>query len=382
MPHYTYKYRLYPNDKQVKKLAGMFGTCRWLHNFFLEKKNKNYLDNKTSSTYYQDSEVLTKLKKVYVWMSETNSQSLQQELKNLDTSFGRFFRKISNFPRFHTKHDKQAFRVPQKVRVDNKTLFIPKFNEGIKFKQHRKVEGTIRHATISKNKAGQHFVCICAEKNIDRMPQTNKEVGIDLGIKTLIQCSDGKKYLNVKPYRTLEFRVKLLQKEVSRKVKGSINRNKARVMLARLHQRISDIRTNHLHQITRRIINENQVVVIEDLNVKGMLRNHKLAKAIQDVSLHELKRQLEYKAEWYGRTLVQIDRWYPSSKTCNECGFINQNLTLNDREWTCPRCNVEHDRDLNASINILNEGKRTAGSAGLAYCPDVSPAVKRRQLAG
>ena len=357
----------------------MFGTCRWLHNFFLEKKNKSYLDNKT---YYQDCAELTKLKRVYIWMRETYSQSLQQELKNLDTAFGRFFRKLANFPRFHTRHDKQAFRVPQNVKIMNNTLFIPKFNEGLKFKQHRKLEGIIRHATISKNKAGQYFVCINVEKHIDRLPKTDKEVGIDMGIKTLIQCSDGKRYPNIKPYRTLELRAKLLCKEVSRKVKGSINRNKARAMLAKLHNKIANIRTNHLHQITRRIINESQVVIIEDLHVKGMLRNHKLAKAIQDVSLHELKRQLEYKTEWYGRTLIEIDRWYPSSKTCNECGFINQNLTLADREWTCPRCKVEHDRDLNASINILNEGKRSAGSAQLAYCPDVRPAVKRRQLVG
>lgn len=376
MVSYTYKFRIYPSEEQKQQLAKCFGIHRFVHNWFLERRNTLYRQNQQSSTYYGDCAELTKLKKELPWMKEAYSQSLQQELKDLDTAFHRFFRKLARFPRFRSRYrDKQSFRVPQNVSVENKTLYVPKFKEGIKIRQHRKIEGEICYATLSRNKAGQYFVCICVERNIKKLPENINKVGLDLGIKSLATTSDGHVYENIKPYRNLETRLKFLHKELSRKVKGSKNRDKARLVLARKYQKVADIRNNHLHQMTHSIINENQVVVIEDLNVKGMLRNPKLAKSIQDVSWSEIARQLTYKAGWHGRTLVKVDRFYPSSKTCNECGFINQNLTLEDREWFCPKCKVEHDRDYNASVNILNEGSKTLGTRGIAYCPDVRPSI-------
>ena len=367
MASYTYKFRLYPNADQQQRLVRHFGVCRFVYNYFLDRRKRLYRENKKGSSYYKDCATLTELKKEYEWIGEVNSQSLQQELKNLDTAFSRFFRKLARFPRFHSRHkDKQSFRVPQFVTVKDGMIHFPKFREGIRLKQHRPIEGELRYATISKNRAGQYFACICVERTIQKLKEVKKEVGVDLGIKNLVTCSDGQVFENIKPYRSLELRLKRLQRSLSKKVKGSKNRERAKRKLAKLHQRVADIRNNHLHQVTRRMVNENQVIVIEDLNIRGMLRNHRLAKSIQDVSLYELVRQLEYKSEWYGRTLIKVDRWYPSSKTCSGCGFINQNLTLSDREWTCPRCGKVRDRDFNASVNILNEGYKTVGTTGLA----------------
>jgi putative transposase len=365
--NYTYKFRLEPNAEQRKRLGQHFGVCRFVYNYFLDRRNRLYRENKQGSSYHKDCAELTILKKELAWISDANSQSLQQELKNLDTAFNRFFKGQARFPKFHSKkRDKQSFRVPQFVTVEDDRIKFPKFREGIKVRLHREIEGDIKFATISRNRAGQYFACICVERIIPKLKKVRKEVGVDLGVKDLATCSDGQVFENIKPYRSLERRLKRLQRSLSKKEKGSKNRERAKRKLAKLHQRVADIRNNHLHQVTRKMVNENQVIVIEDLNIRGMLRNHRLAKSVQDASLYELVRQLEYKSEWYGRTLVKVDRWYPSSKTCSGCGFVNQNLTLSDREWTCPRCGEIHDRDFNASVNILNEGYRTVGTTGLA----------------
>lgn len=365
--HYTYRFRLSPNAEQRQRLGQNFGICRFVYNYFLDRRNRLYRENKQRSSYYKDAAELTKLKKELIWINDANSQSLQQELKNLDTAFNCFFKRQARFPKFHSKkRDKQSFRIPQAITVKDNKIKFPKFKEGIKIRLHREIEGKIKFATISRNRSGQYFACICVERIIPKLQKVEKEVGIDLGIKNLATCSDGKVFKNIKPYRTLERRLKRLQRSLSKKQKESKGRERARHKLAKLYQRITDIRSNHLHQVTRRIVNENQVIVIEDLNIRGMLRNRRLSKSIQDVSLHELVRQLEYKSKWYGRTLIKTNRWYPSSKTCSNCNFINENLTLNDREWTCPRCSEVHNRDFNASVNILREGKRTVGTTGLA----------------
>jgi putative transposase len=380
--NYTYRFRLYPNVDQRRRLGQHFGVCRFVYNFFLDHRNQLYRENKERSSYHKDCAKLTNLKQELDWIGDANSQSLQQELKNLDTTFNRFFKKQASFPRFHSKkRDKQSFRVPQFVSVSGDKIKFPKFREGITVNLHRAIEGDIKFATVSRNRAGQYYVSITVDREMEDLPRVNKEVGIDLGIKTLAVCSDGQVYENIKPYRTLENRIRILQKALSRSVKGSNTREKTKKKLAKLHQRIADIRNNHLHKVSHKIISDNQAIYMEDLNVTGMLRNHKLAKAIQDVSLYELVRQIGYKALWYGRTLTKIGRFYPSSKACSNCGFINEALTLADREWTCPRCKAKHDRDYNAAMNILYEGKRTVGTTGLAGCPDVSPALSR-QLVG
>jgi len=380
MINYTYRFRLYPNANQRQKLIRHFGVCRFVYNYFLDRRQNFYRANKSGSSYYKDCEELTRLKKDLAWIGEVNSQSLQQELKNLDTAYNRFFKKQSCFPKFHSKkRDKQSFRIPQFISIKDKKVKFPKFNEGIKAEFHREVDGKIKFATISCNSAGQYYVAICVEREIQSLPPSTQEVGIDLGIKTLATCSDSRIYGNIKPYRMLEQSVKHLHRKLSKTQKGSAGRERARRKLAKLYQRIANIRSNHLHQVSHQIISNNQAIYLEDLNVMGMLRNRRLAKSIQDVSLSELVRQLEYKGQWYGRTVARIDRFYPSSKICSGCGWVNESLTLSDRTWMCSRCHTEWDRDYNAAINILLEGKRTVGITGLAG-GDGNQTFARKQL--
>lgn len=377
MSHYTYKFRIYPTELQQAKLAQHFGCQRFVYNYFLNKRNERYANNETS-TYNKDADDLTHLKKELEWLKEPNSQSLQKTLRNLDTAFNRFFTKKAKFPKFKSRRDKQSFCIPQDTKVENKKLYVRKFMEGIKIKQHRSIEGKIVNSTISKKPCGHYYVCILVERNIKQYKTNKKVVGIDLGINNLAILSDGIKYKNIKPYRNLEKRLARLQRQYSNKVKGSSNREKARVKLARLHERIGNIRSNHLHQITHNIVSENQTIILEDLNVRGMMKNRKLAKSVADVSFYEFVRQIQYKSEWYGRTVIFVDRFFPSSKTCNECSFVNQGLTLNDREWDCPRCGKHLDRDFNAALNIKRDGLKTVGITGIACGEDVRPSLRRR----
>lgn len=223
------------------------------------------------------------------------------------------------------------------------------------------------------NCAGQYYISILAERTIEQLKKVKQEIGIDLGICALATTSTGKEYKNIRPYRTLQKRLRLLNKSLHRKKLSGSNRERSRKLLAKLHVKIANIRLNHLHKISKNIINENQVVCLETLNVSGMIRNHCLAKSIADVSMAELVRQIEYKALWYGRTVIKIDRWFPSSKTCSGCGFVIDKLPLNIREWICPSCGIKHHRDKNAAVNILKEGKRTVGTTGIASGLDVKP---------
>ena len=380
MAHYTYKFRIYPNEEQKQKLAKCFGCQRFVYNYFLNKRNERYLQNETSN-YNKDAADLTILKKEFDWLKEPLSQSLQRTLRNLDTAFNRFFTKKAKFPRFKSRRDKQSFCIPQNTEVKDGRLYIPKFKEGIKIKQHRAMEGEIINSTISKKPCGHYYVCITVERNIKKHKYNEKTVGVDLGIKDLAILSDGKRYKNIKSYSTMEKRLARLQKRHSKKEKGSANREKTRRKLARLHERIVNIRSNHLHQVTSKIVSENQTICLEDLSVRGMLKNRKLAKSVADVSFYEFVRQITYKAGWYGRTVIQIDRWYPSSKTCFHCGFVNQNLTLAARDWDCPRCEKHLDRDFNAARNIEQEGLRinTVGTTEIEACgEDVRPSARRQ----
>jgi putative transposase len=353
---YSYRYRLYPNQAQKVLLAKHFGAARYLYNHFLTKRKETYLDTKKGSTYNQDAKELTEMKKSISWLTEVASQPLQFALKCLDGAYNKFFNGLAGFPTYKSRRDKQSFRVPQRTMVKDNKLIIPKFLEGIRIKKNREIEGTIKFSTVSKNKSGQYFVSITVERDILPLPKNDKSVGVDLGIKTLATCSDGQIYENIKPYRTLKRRMKMLQRRQSKKKKGSKNRERARLKLAKIHQRIKDIRHNHIHQMTRSIINENQVIILENLAVQNMMKNHKLAGAIQDCAWYEINRQLEYKASRYGRAIKRLSRWFPSSKTCSCCGWINQGLCLKDREWTCQQCQTTHDRDFNASVMILRQG--------------------------
>jgi putative transposase len=291
------------------------------------------------------------------------------------------------------------------VTVKENKLYFTKFMDGIVFDNHRIIEGEVQNATITKNPAGQYFACIGVTRDIHPEPKTDKTIGIDLGIKTLVVGSDGTTHPNIEPYRNLEKLIAQRTKAYERTkrvktdeidsdgkniVKDSKGRVKAREYLAKVYNRAANIRSNHLHQISSKIVNENQVIVMEDLNVSGMIKNRKLSKSIWDCSWSELARQIIYKAEWYGRTVVKIDRFYPSSKTCGDegevagCGYINGDLTLADREWTCPRCGLKHDRDRNAANNILRQGlnlinQNRSGTTGLAECLGVRPNAQKAE---
>lgn len=383
--------RLYPNKEQEVLLSKHFGSIRCVYNMFLDRRTRFYLEAKEKQlakktlTYVDMAKELTKIKEQpeTEWLNEINSQSLQQALKHLDGAYNRFFKKLAKFPRFKSKKNKQSFRVPQFVKVELGKIYFPKFKEGIRMDDHRGIVGEINNATITKNKAGQYYACIGVTREISPKMKTNKTVGIDLGLKSLVTCSDGQKFDNIKTTKKYEKLLRIRQKELSRSKKGSNGRNKARLKVGKIQVKIANIRHNHLHQITSKLIRENQTIVCEDLSVKNMMANHCLAKSIGDASWGELVRQLTYKADWYGKKVIKIDRYFPSSKTCSHCGYVNGNLSLNMRDWDCPRCQTHLDRDWNASQNILRQGLNlTVGTTELATCPDVRPVSNNRQLVG
>jgi len=373
--NFAYRFRIYPSEQQKILLAKHFGSCRFVWNYFLNERKEFYLKNKEEIeakrikgglNYYDNARELTQLKQKeeYKWLNECNSQSLQATLKNLEGSYKSFFRKTHHFPKFKNKHHKQSFTIPQNFKIENNKIVFPKFKDGIKVKEHRKVEGRFVVATISKNTVNQYYVSIIVEKEVKSLEKLQVAVGIDLGIKDTATLSNGIVYENIKPLRKGMKKLKFLQRQLSKAKKGSKNRKKRQFKLAKYHLRIANIRNDYLHKTTHQISKENQFVAMENLHVSGMMKNHKLAQSISDVGWHEFKRQLEYKCKWRGRELVIIDRWFPSSKLCNVCNTINQELTLKDREWTCKVCNTTHDRDLLASRNILKQGLNIA--AGIA----------------
>jgi len=384
--------RLYPNKEQEVLLSKHFGSIRFVYNLFLDRRTKFYLEAKEKQlakktlTYVDMAKELTQIKskEETEWLNEINSQSLQHAIKHLDSAYNRFFKKLAKFPRFKSKKNKQSFRIPQFVKVELGKIYFPKFKEGIRMDDHRGIVGEINYATITRNKAGQYYACIGVTREIAPKMKTNKTIGIDLGLKSLVVCSDGQRFDNIKTTKKYEQKLRLRQKELSRTKKGSKGRDKARLKVGKVQVKIANIRHNHLHQITSKLVNENQVICLEDLSVKNMMANHCLSKSIGDASWGELVRQLTYKAGWYGKKIVKIDRFFPSSKTCSHCGYINDGLTLDQREWDCPRCQRNLDRDLNASQNILRQGLNNlmVGTTKLAACPDVRPVSNNGQLVG
>jgi putative transposase len=356
--HKTFKYRIYPTKEQEILLAKHFGAKRFVFNYFLDQRKKTYLESKKSLNYYDNAKVLTDIKKrdEYTWMREVNSQSLQASLRDLDVAYNNFFSKQNKFPRFKSKHDKQSFRIPQFVEYKDEQLWIPKFKQSIKVREDRPLTGEILFSTIAKTSTNKYFVSITCETDYTPYKKNTNEVGVDLGIKYLAVCSDGKVYENIKTTKKYEKNLSYEQRQLSKKVKSSNNRNKQRVKVARIHEKIGNSRLNHISNVTTTIIRENQTICVEDLSVTNMMKNHCLSKSIADVSWGEFLRQLKYKSEWNERKLISIGKFFPSSKTCNKCKFINQDLTLKDREWVCPNCGEKLDRDLNASKNILEQG--------------------------
>lgn len=348
----AFKYRLYPTKAQAELLNKHIGSCRFVYNLALETKQMAYAGNRINLSCFDLVKQLPDLKKECSWLKEINSQSLQQSIVNLDTAFTKFFKGQADFPNFKKKTAKQSFNVPQKVVLKDGKLKIPKFNEGIKIVLHREIKGEIRQATISRTPTGKYFASILVD-NKKELPNKKsiKEktaVGVDLGIKTFLVTSNGKEFSNPKFLKKSLSKLKYVQRKFSKK-KG----RRTKYRLQRLHEIVASQRKDFLHKTSIELINNHDTICIEDLNIKGMVKNHCIAQAITDVSWGEFVRQLEYKAAWYGKNIIRIGRFEPSSKTCSHCGAINKELTLQEREWACV-CGEIIDRDKNAAINIKN----------------------------
>lgn len=383
----AYKFRLYPNKNQEELLLKHFGSCRKVYNMVLDLHKQNYEQTGQNWNRYFYLNLLPQFKKQMPFLKEVNAQSLQQQVIDLDDSFKRFFKKQTGYPKFKSrKRDKDSFRVPQQVKIDfdSKKVYIPKFKEGIKYKDDRTFNPEqIRNATVSKTKSGKFFISIVVDDGITITPTKEEQtiensIGIDVGIKEFQVISNNLKISNpeIKKY---DEKLKRLHRELSRKQKGSRNRNKARIKLSKLYEKVNNIKLDFLHKLSRNIINEKQVkyIFIEDLNIKGMVKNHNLAKSISSASWYTFFTFLKYKQEEVGKHLIKIGRFFPSSKMCNKCGYKKDDLTLKDREWTCPVCGEIHDRDVNAALNIRNFGVKcnsTVGTTGSKACgEDVIP---------
>lgn len=371
--HKAFKFRLYPNLEQADKINQTIGCSRLVYNQFLDFKIYDYKNNKTSNSYNTCSKLLTKLKLSLPFLKEVDKFALQNSLKHLNSSYENFFKNGFGFPKFKSKHNKVNSYTTNftnnNIKVTDKFIQLPKVGK-VKYRGYKNnniSEFKIISATVSKNNLNQYYCSVCCEVNINSLPTLTKEIGIDLGVKTFATCSDGKIISNPRTLSKYEKRLKKQQKKLSKKEKGSKNREKQRLILAKIHQKIANIREDFLQKETTKIINENQVICIEDLSVKNMMSKKNslknMAKELSNVSLNRFVNILTYKADWYGRDLIKIDRYYPSSQLCNNCGYKNTTLDIKDREWICPSCKSKLDRDYNASLNILTEGLRIVHSS-------------------
>ena len=364
----SYKYRIYPSGQQEELIQKTFGCVRFVYNETLSYRKDLYeKENKSMSKFDCVNFLYHGLKSKHKWLSEVDKWALENSVLNMNNAYRRFFEKHASFPKFKSKRNSRKSYTTNCVHRKNKVPSIEICSESgeiklpklkwIKAKISLTFEGKIKSATVSQMPSGKYFVSILVEEEQRELPKSEKFVGIDLGIKDLVITSDGEKFDNLKLIKKYEDKVAREQRKLEHKKKGSKNREKQRIKVAKIHEKIASARNDYLHKISHKLINENQVIVSEDLSVSNMVKNHNLAKAISDCGWGELTRQLQYKAEWYGRTYIKIGRFVPSSQVCHVCCYQNKETKdLSVRKWICPQCGTEHDRDINAAINILHEG--------------------------
>ena len=369
----AYQFRFYPTPEQEMILAKTFGCARFAYNYMLRLRTDAWFKEKKRVGYHETSALLTELKKTpeYAWLNEVSSVPVQQALRHLQNAFTNFFAKRAAYPTFKRKDGPQSAEYTTSAfKWDGKSLKLAKMDAPLAIRWSRTIPeaAKVTTVTVSKDAAGRYFVSLLCDDTVSPKPEVTGKVGIDLGLTHFAILSTGEKIAAPNTFRKYEAKLAKMQRRLAKKQKGSKNRAKARLKVARLHAKIADARRDFLHKLSTRLINENQVIAIESLSVSNMQKNRCLSKSISDASWSEFVRQLEYKARWYGRELIGIDRWYPSSKRCSDCGYTMPKMPLSVREWVCPECGSIHDRDINAARNVL-----AAGLAVSAHREAVSP---------